>query len=569
MKKIKFFLFWIVLTFIINSNAQEVLTSEEALERHKYIEKLIKNIDAEKEPQKYFSMHFNALDLIPLIENNRAYILDFYHHRGYKFRLLDHPQESLNMYKAFFDHYEKSAPYLTPEIKYEYLRKRSFDYRGLALAYEKLGHLDSAVMEHKKNLKFTDHMKTIWKPSAINDYGIFLYGSLKDRDSALLCFKKAYKITERDFPRHFLFGSIRDNIANIYIEQGKLHEAKVLYLDNFTFYQKVPNYMGIDYRILISTGVKLIKVNLELNFLNEAKQIFTKLENLENNEGFRFSSYPESKLKFLQAKELLLSFQNQTKQAYTVSKKVKQLSDSINEADFLMRNTMNSAVNDLVLERFRKNHNLEKAQKESEIKNQKLKSWIITLVFSTVLILMSSLLLWRRQHIINAKSKQLLAEQALEFSALKNEKLSSEIESKKRDLSDFALNLSQSQEWAKSLSKKLSDLKQTTGRARKKMLDDFEQELHNKISFDQNTQEFYNRLDELSHSFYKQLKQDFPKLSKTEVRLCSLIRLMIDSHEIATLQNISLSSLNTSRYRLRKKLNLSKNQNLDDFIQNL
>ncbi|MDX1471850.1 MAG: hypothetical protein R3213_10165, partial [Flavobacteriaceae bacterium] len=77
------------------------------------------------------------------------------------------------------------------------------------------------------------------------------------------------------------------------------------------------------------------------------------------------------------------------------------------------------------------------------------------------------------------------------------------------------------------------------------------------------------RLDELSHSFYKRLKQRFPKLSKTEERLCSLIRLRIDSKEIATLQNITLSSLNTSRYRLRKKLNLNGDQDLDDFIRSL
>ena len=43
----------------------------------------------------------------------------------------------------------------------------------------------------------------------------------------------------------------------------------------------------------------------------------------------------------------------------------------------------------------------------------------------------------------------------------------------------------------------------------------------------------------------------------------------MDSRSIATLQNITLASLNTSRYRLRKKLNLSEDVDLDDFIQNL
>ena len=80
---------------------------------------------------------------------------------------------------------------------------------------------------------------------------------------------------------------------------------------------------------------------------------------------------------------------------------------------------------------------------------------------------------------------------------------------------------------------------------------------------------FFERLDKLSDAFYSQLMINYPNLSKNEIQLCSLIRLKMDSRSNATLQNITNAYLNTSRYRLRKKLELADDVNLDDFIQGL
>ena len=206
---------------------------------------------------------------------------------------------------------------------------------------------------------------------------------------------------------------------------------------------------------------------------------------------------------------------------------------------------------------------------ENKIQNQRLKLWLVTLVSSIVLILLLSLYLRRRQHIINAKNEQLLAEQLLENTALKVDQLHSEIKSKKRDLSDFAINLTQNQEWARALADKIATVKNANTREYEILLKELEIEIQNKVTFDSDTKEFFERLDKLSDVFYSKLTSRFPDLSKNEIRICSLIRLKIDSRSIATLQNITLASLNTSRYRLRKKLNLTEEVDLDDFIQNI
>lgn len=553
--------------------AQKTLTSEEAYAQDLELYNAVETFHYKNDFLKWYPLHLQRMDLIPKIKKRHAYVLNFYHTMGYNFRLLEHHRESLNMYKAFFAYYDANEALFSPELKQEYLRKRSFDYRGSALAYEKLSLLDSANFEHQKNLKFTYTMNTIWKPAAINDYGMFLYGAIKNSDLALTNFKEAYTLTKTHFPEHFLLGSICNNMATIYFEKGEIEAAKTLYSDNFEFYKKIPketlSYKLIDVYLLVKAGSKVVDIEIMQGNLKQAERAYAELLNVFNKHDQPPYNKQEARLEFLKSKQQFLEATQKTDMAYVSLKEVSRLTDSINQANTSKIKDRLAVINEFVLERSRNSFKIEKAKKEAVIQSQQLKLWIISITAISLLGFLSSLYLRRKQNIVNAKNKQIIAEQDLKLSALKNEQLNSEIKSKQRDLSDFAISLTQNQEWAKELSKKLNELKQTKGRERSKYMLNFEQEINNKIVFDSGTKEFFNRLDKLSDSFYKALKQDNPDLSKTEVRLCSLIRLKIGSHEIATLQNISLSSLNTSRYRLRKKLNLDNGDDLDNFIQSL
>ena len=69
--------------------------------------------------------------------------------------------------------------------------------------------------------------------------------------------------------------------------------------------------------------------------------------------------------------------------------------------------------------------------------------------------------------------------------------------------------------------------------------------------------------------FAKILKDYKPDLSNYELKLCALIRLNLNMKEMATILGISAESVKTARYRLRKKLALSREENLIDFIMTL
>ncbi len=88
------------------------------------------------------------------------------------------------------------------------------------------------------------------------------------------------------------------------------------------------------------------------------------------------------------------------------------------------------------------------------------------------------------------------------------------------------------------------------------------------ISNDRTWEEFEARFVAVNQDFYERLMKEYPKLSQRDLKLCALIKLNFSSKEMAKLLGISVESAHTSRYRLRKKMNLTRDVNLAEFIAN-
>ncbi|MBU2929333.1 tetratricopeptide repeat protein [Winogradskyella psychrotolerans] len=560
------------------------LTSDTPFKQYEEISKLMASISPEEDiktfrrasfsdvqMQRYLSLHFKRLDLLDDIQGHTAFVLDSYLHSGNWFRAVGFPKESIKSYLDFFQYYETHEDALTAVQREGYRNMRSYARSILAENYAKLGLLDNAALQYKKNIAFTKNLNYIYHPSSLNNYGLFFYWYKKDLDSAMYFFDRAYKLTQSKFPNHTLNGSIRDNIADIYIKQQSYDKALPLYEQNFDFFQSAINEETLtkDIPRLISAGSQLVTTLTHLNQLEAAQHHFKTLDSITASEEANVNSTISSKLEFLNAKEILLRAQHNIPEAYNTVKEIAHVSDSLQALSNHADKKWQEELNDITIDRIELNFKIDRIQKENMIKSQSAKLWFIGLLSSIFIILLVAIIISRRQHLINAKNKQLLAEQKFENTALKVKQLNSEIKSKERDLSDFAIKLTHDQDWAKSLAEQLKVIKQAHSEERPKLINALDVEISNKISVDSDTQEFFERLDKLSDAFYSKLIEQYPNLSKNEIRLCSLIRLKIESRSIATLQNITLASLNTSRYRLRKKLNLSEDTDLDSFIQNI
>lgn len=151
-----------------------------------------------------------------------------------------------------------------------------------------------------------------------------------------------------------------------------------------------------------------------------------------------------------------------------------------------------------------------------------------------------------------------------EIIKLQNEKLANEVRFKNRELADANLHLIERSDALTRVKDELQHLYKKTNNNHdvKKTL-----QLVNDIEKNNsNWEQFVSHFDEVNNDFLKKLKLKFPKLSKTDLKVCAYLQLNLSSKEIAQLMNISVRGVEIARYRLRKKLNLETEQNLNDFL---
>ena len=79
---------------------------------------------------------------------------------------------------------------------------------------------------------------------------------------------------------------------------------------------------------------------------------------------------------------------------------------------------------------------------------------------------------------------------------------------------------------------------------------------------------FHKLFSEVHQDFIARITEAYPSLTANDIRILSFIRTNLDNKEISNLMNITSRSLDTSRYRLRKKLNLESGEDLNLFVRN-
>ena len=153
-----------------------------------------------------------------------------------------------------------------------------------------------------------------------------------------------------------------------------------------------------------------------------------------------------------------------------------------------------------------------------------------------------------------------------------NQALHDAVEMKRQEVMNVALSIVEQREYLESLSdivKKLSVSKDE--KEREELVSELGTSLKQRLSYDRDvdTAYFYAQAESLHEDFSAKLAENFPDLTQQEKRLATLLRLGFSSKYISTLMNITVKSVEISRYRLRQKLGLSKGDNLVNFIKSI
>jgi DNA-binding CsgD family transcriptional regulator len=170
----------------------------------------------------------------------------------------------------------------------------------------------------------------------------------------------------------------------------------------------------------------------------------------------------------------------------------------------------------------------------------------------------------RQKDKLKEESKQINAMRELEtkqqMTRLKNEQLQKDVESKNRELAVSTMSTLKRNEFLNTLKQKLqkvNDLNQV-----KELI----KIINEKLNSNDDWEYFKKAFDNSDQAFFQKIKQAHPSLTNNDLKLCAYLRLNLSSKEIAPLLNISVHSVEIKRYRLRKKMALTRKQGIVEYI---
>jgi len=237
---------------------------------------------------------------------------------------------------------------------------------------------------------------------------------------------------------------------------------------------------------------------------------------------------------------------------------------------------------------------LETAQKEKEIESlnrkgerQELENKILEkekqyyFVIIVVIIVLVSILsflvmlkrkkdkqIHRQKELYHKKEKE-LSESELEKSKIKEGELQQAILYKSKQLSTHALHMMQKNTMLQEILSDIKDLSRKASVEEKPNFKIINQKINMSLRSHKDWDVFKLYFEDVNRDFYKRLKEINPDLTTNDHRLCALIKLNMNSKEMASVLNVAPNSIKSSRYRLKKKLGLDIEADLEEFIRGL
>lgn len=143
-----------------------------------------------------------------------------------------------------------------------------------------------------------------------------------------------------------------------------------------------------------------------------------------------------------------------------------------------------------------------------------------------------------------------------------------EIEFKKKELTSQTLHLVQKNTFIEELKSNLERIKETPElfkiEFRRLIL-----LLKKEKAEDKDWEVFKSYFSEVHNNFDLKLKEIYAEITEKEIRLASFLRMNLSTKEIASMLNVLPDSVLKSKYRLKKKLNLEKEEDLVSFLSAL
>jgi len=463
--------------------------------------------------------------------------------------------EYIGIYYAEFSDYENSIKYLLSSLKIaeEQQDKYSINSRNLNLGttFLEAGSFNKSIDFFKKAVTYFQQDQSKNAPFLVAGYSNLgaAFEGLNVLDSAMYFYQKsaALAITENT-PEQI--GAPLLNIAEIQLKNNNIEEALINYQKALDLFKSNNDNKG-----LWHTNFGIANAYIKQGKTTEAIQLLDKIIF-----HFRKTNDLNYLAKSLNILSSLYENQSNYQLANEYNNQLLEVKDSISKSEIINK------MADIELQ-----YKVEKLQKESQSKlqliEQQKKISTLRWYFATgilVFIIILIITLYSKN-----KTQKKLVETRLKNTQLQRTKLQSELDFRNTELENFALHIVQKNEFLQDIKSKFKKLRLNASEKNIEEIKDLNLKINQSLRANKELEKFRERVDDVNSHFFNLLNEKYPDLTEKEKRLCALLKMNLSSKEIASLNNISEGAVTMARYRLRKKIDISTDENLTEFFQKL
>lgn len=444
----------------------------------------------------------------------------------------------IGIYDEALDYFLRSLR-IADEIDAEILKLQL--YHNIGVIKDRLSLFDEALDYYFKALSVSESNKELINdvnakklyPIIYNSIGN-IYSTKKDFKSSKEYYIKGYNIAKGSDDESF--GVLSNNLGKYELEQGNSEKALFYLMQSLEFRERINDMHGLS-----KTYLNLSSYYQSLNQIDKAIEYAHKALDLsERTKALAITSDAAEQLSGLY--DITSNCTNSLK----YFKKYKELSDS------LMNEKKYSEIVRLQLQ-----YKYEIANKEQEAKKERL--------FYRTVVLLSTLTLG----LIILGLLYILSRNRNKRIQMEKSQLEKDMDLKNKELTTNVMYLIKKNELIDGVTNRLLLLKSKLKEENKDSLQRIIFDLQ-AITEKEVWEEFELRFQSVHEDFYRNLKLKFPDLSPAEIKLAAFLRLNMTSKDIASITGQSINSLETARYRLRKKLGITNQEvNLVTFLQDL
>ena len=144
--------------------------------------------------------------------------------------------------------------------------------------------------------------------------------------------------------------------------------------------------------------------------------------------------------------------------------------------------------------------------------------------------------------------------------------LKSELQHRERELSLATAMKQQMTGMINQVSQQLKEIQSASPAPIQHLIKSMRKDLEAHTDVDRTWEQFKAHFENVHPEYFERLRHQFPALTPNETRLCAYLKMGMGNQEICQINGIASTSIKKSLNRLKKKLSLSAQDNLRDFI---